>query len=104
MASRIVWSRSSIRDLIEIRTYIAKDSPLNASRFIIKLRSATEALIFPHAFRVVPLSEDPDVREIIVAKGNYRVIYEIETSGRVRILRVFRVSRLLKPHHLEEET
>ena len=57
-----------------LRTYIAKDSPCYARRFIAKLETSVETLTdHPHIWRRVPEAERDDVRELIFR--GYRIIY-----------------------------
>ncbi len=99
MGKRIVWTRPSVEDLRELRQYIAQDSPENASNFIRRIRiEVAHIATHPQLGRVVPESEDPQIREIFVA--NYRVIYR--AASRVEILRVQRMSRQLSTQDLDE--
>lgn len=78
--AKIRWSLGARRDLHEIITYIAEDSPSYASNFAERITLAIDRLeTFPKLGRVVPEYQDPDVRELIV--GNYRVVYRVHGNS-----------------------
>jgi plasmid stabilization system protein ParE len=64
--------------LIEIASFIGRDSETAARRLIAQILEATERLAeFPESGRVIPEDPGSDTRELIV--GNYRIIYR--TAG-----------------------
>ena len=89
---KIEWTEPAVADLSGIRDYIARDSDLNAGRFVGRIIEAVEKLaVFPDAGRRVPEAEGQEgVREILFQ--SYRIIYRIQ-SGRVQILSVLHGSR-----------
>ena len=96
--SHIRWLPRARDDLKEIRAFIARDSKINARRWIAKIRRSAESLrLFPEAGSLVGEFPEAALRESFV--GAYRVIYRIRGSA-VEILRVIHGSRLL-PGHLE---
>ena len=73
--NRLRWTAPAIEDLRNLRDYIASDSETAAAKLMRKLISAPERLIqFPELGKKVPETDDPLIRELIVAR-NYRVIY-----------------------------
>jgi toxin ParE1/3/4 len=76
------WAATAVRDLEEIVSYIAADSPANARRIFVKLRSSAEALrSMAFRGRVVPELRDLSLepwREILAKP--YRIIYRISGS------------------------
>ena len=71
----LFWTEESLRDLSEIREYIALDSSEAANRTIRRIIDATEQLKqFPRSGRAV----QAEVREIITAP--YRIFYGIEAD------------------------
>lgn len=76
----VIWSREAERDLADIASYIAHDSPQNARLIVGRIRRRTEALRdFPRRGRVVPELLELGIsnwREIIIRP--YRVIYTVE--------------------------
>ena len=71
---RLRWAEPAANDLDSIRTYIAKDSPRNADRFIARIRRAVANLRnFPFSGEVLAADEDSELREIYV--NSYRVIF-----------------------------
>jgi toxin ParE1/3/4 len=78
----VLWAATAVLDLEEIVSYISADSPANARRVLLKLRSSGEALrSMAYRGRVVPelreLSLEP-WREILAKP--YRIIYRISGS------------------------
>jgi len=78
----VLWTETAARDLEEIFSYIARDSPINARRVLTKLRTRAEGLTtLPHRGRVVPELRDLSLeswREIL--ERPYRLIYRISES------------------------
>ncbi len=65
--ARVDWSVGASRDLADIASFIATDSPAHARDFVDQLRAATDRLSdFPALGRVVPELDDPEMRELIV--------------------------------------
>lgn len=85
------WTRSALRNLEDIAEYIAKDSPLTATRFAAELKEKTCKLVahpgMGRAGRV------PGTRELVIHK-NYLAIYRV-TENCVEILRIHHVAKLL---------
>jgi toxin ParE1/3/4 len=74
--AHVDWSVDASRDLADIASFIAADSPEHARAFVDELRSATAKLSdFPALGRAVPELEDPEMRELIVR--GYRIIYQL---------------------------
>lgn len=85
--SRVRWTARSLRDLREIGSYIARDNPEAARRWIERLRTrARKAALNPAAGRVVPERERPDLREVFVT--SYRIVYRVRADS-IDILTVF---------------
>jgi toxin ParE1/3/4 len=83
---KLEWTRSAIRDVRALRSYIAYDSEAYAERFSQRIIEAVEKLEqFPLMGRFMPEAHDAAIREILFQK--YRIIYRIEPS-RVLILMV----------------
>ena len=85
------------RDVEEIWTYIADDSPENATAFILRLEEQIEALEqFPERCPLIPENEllGTGYRHIIY--GAYRTIFRI-TGKTVFIVRIIHGARLLAP-------
>ena len=92
--TRLVWAVSAQRDLRSIRDYIAKDSRVNARRFVARIKQSATALIrLPESGSLLPEEGFPSLREIFV--GNYRVIYHFDGHETVGIVRVVHGARLL---------
>ena len=85
----VLWTDVAVRDLEEIVSYITSDSPANARRVMVKLRTSAETLtLMPHRGRVVPELRDLALepwRELLPKP--YRIIYRISES-RVLIMAV----------------
>ena len=92
------WTPQAADDLEAITDFIAADSPHYASLFVIDVLSALGQLqAFPRSGRVVPETQTPDIREIIL--GNYRIVYRVQ-EDMVVVLTVWHGSRLLDPSRL----
>jgi toxin ParE1/3/4 len=87
----VIITRSALRDLEEIRTFIARDSPSAAETFIQKLLDGAESLSsFPERGGCV--TQRPGARFVIVHP--YLIIYRIiDQSRTVRVLRYWHGAR-----------
>ncbi|MER3424041.1 MAG: type II toxin-antitoxin system RelE/ParE family toxin [Nitrospiraceae bacterium] len=83
------WTPQALDDLEAICLFIARDAPPVA---------ADRLVAFPESGRIVPETNDPNFREVIL--GNYRLIYRLR-SGDVQILTVHHGARKLNPAELE---
>jgi len=85
------------RDVEEIWTYIADDSPDNATAFILRLEEQIEALEqFPARCPLIPENENLGTGYRHLVYGPYRTIIRI--SGKtVFIVRIIHGARLLDP-------
>jgi toxin ParE1/3/4 len=81
---KVVWSRSALEDLREIRRYIAQYQPQTAAKVAARIRKARDLL------RRYPLAghegREPGTREVVVDK-RYIVIHQV-TEEAVEILGV----------------
>lgn len=89
------WSKRALRDVAQLRDYIALDSPFYARQFIGRLTTRIESLpVFPQSGRLVPEAERDDIREIIYQ--GYRVLYQLRESQReMVVIAVVHGSRVL---------
>jgi toxin ParE1/3/4 len=87
----VIITRSALRDLEEIRAYIARDNPAAAQRFGLKLLDEAESLrIFPE--RGGFIAERPGAPFVMVYP--YLVVYRIaEESRTARLLRFWHGAR-----------
>ena len=91
--SRIIWIPSAKEDLARIKAYIRRDSKVNATRFIKRIRNAVAGMKrFPEAGSLVPDFEPVGFREIFV--GSYRVIYRV-VNNEIQICSVIHGARSL---------
>lgn len=89
----IEWSVRARTDIEDLKSYIAKDSPIYARRFADRIFTAVEKLIsHPQIGRVVPEANREDVREIIFE--HYRIIYLVKPN-KVFIVTIIHGSREL---------
>lgn len=80
----IIWSPQSLKDIEEIGTYIAKDSPEQARAFVDKLISTVEQIKkHPHSGQIV--IESPAYRHVVFQK--YRIIYRL-TENALQIITI----------------
>ncbi len=91
---KIVWSKESLQQLIEIENYISRDSPERAVEFINRLIDRAEKIKdYPYKGRVVPEFSINEIREVF--EKNYRIVYRI-SEEQIEILTVFEGHKLLK--------
>ena len=99
---RVQWAEAAVRDLEELISYIAADSPLNAERILDKLEKRALTLeSTPVRGRVVPELAHFGIRnwrELIVKP--YRIIYRIDEDT-VNVLAVLDGRRDLQDLLLE---
>jgi toxin ParE1/3/4 len=93
MAYKLIWSPASRDDLLDIVTFISRDSRQRAETFGYRLIAETDKLQnFPEIGRVVPEYRDLTIREIIVRA--YRIVYRVDHERKhVEIARVWHSAR-----------
>ena len=90
---KIQWSPLAIDRVTEIASYISKDNPNAAKKWIREFFARTGQLgAFPESGRHLIETARKDIRELIW--GNYRIIYRIETR-QVSILTVRHTKQIL---------
>jgi len=73
---KLIWTDPSIADLRAIRDYIGRDSDYYAADLVEQLVLSVERLLqFPKLGRVVPETQDENIRELV--QQSYRIIYRI---------------------------
>lgn len=93
--AKVIWTNSAIEDLKAIHEYISKDSIYYADKQIDRIVERVEILEkFPQIGRMVPEFNIGLIRELI--EGNYRIIYRIESTGNIGIVRIHHSARSLK--------
>lgn len=92
---KITWTKIAKQDLQEIYEYIALNSEHYANITVSKIYDNVQTLNpNPKIGRYVPELNSKNIRELIL--GNYRIIYRLNTSTAVEILRIYHSARLLK--------
>lgn len=92
---RVSWTPRALRDLREIGSYIGRDSPDAAHRWVDRLLERGERTAdAPHAGRIVPEIQREDVREVFLK--SYRIVYQLRRDE-IAILTVFEGHRLFPP-------
>jgi toxin ParE1/3/4 len=87
---RLIWTRRATSDLSEIRSYIARNNPLAASRVAARIRQAVDRLSdHPNLGRS---GREPGTRELVVSRTRYIVAYKTEEES-VTILAVIHGAR-----------
>lgn len=72
----VIWTDPAKLDLKDIHDYIARDSKYYAQKVSQDIVDKSEKLnLFPEIGRIVPETDDPDIREIFIY--SYRLIYEV---------------------------
>jgi addiction module RelE/StbE family toxin len=83
---KVFWTQHALNQLTDIYQFIQRDSKLYAKKVIDSMIRSTENLeSFPRIVRIVPETDQENVREII--SGNYRIIYRI-SKERIDILTI----------------
>jgi toxin ParE1/3/4 len=87
----VIVTRSALRDLDQIRKYIARDNPTAAEAFCLKLLDAARSLrVFPERGGLI--TERPGARFVIVYP--YLVVYRMDEEAHiVRVLRFWHGAR-----------
>lgn len=86
MELKVIWTDPAIKNLKEIRDYIAEDNPSAAVSFGLELFESTRHLgRFPGSCRVYQTGEDGEVRELLYR--GYRIFYQ-QYGGAIEILHV----------------
>lgn len=90
---KLRWSMRALKDMAQLRDYIALDSPFYAQQFIGRLAARVESVPdFPQSGRLVPEAERDDIREIIYQ--GYRAIYLLrEVQQEIVLIAVVHSSR-----------
>ncbi len=97
----VEWSKFASEQLISIYEYIAKDSPLYATRMVDRItRKSLNIATLPDAGQLVPEFESSAIREVI--EYPYRIIYR-RTEDRVVVLAVIHGAMQL-PNELSMES
>ena len=92
MARTIIWTEAALQDLAEAAEFIAQDSKFYAKSFVKEARQAARSLKrFAERGRVVPELGAPEIRELFV--GRYRLIYKIESTKAVYVVRFIHGAR-----------
>ena len=93
MVFQIIWARSALRELREIKDYIAKDNPAAAEKVVREIEGRVEHLqTLPFGFPAYEPILDVNVRHTVV--GRYRIFYRVQpTQHRVRVLKIWHSSR-----------
>ena len=87
---RIEWDTRAVRDLEEIRRFIAADKPVAASQIADRIRTATDRLSeFPLMGRQTRI---PNIRILPITGTPYLVYYRAIAEG-VEVLAVFHGAR-----------
>jgi len=95
----IRWTLQAADDLEAIAEYIAADSEQYAHLLVTDVLAAIDrAALFPSAGRIVPETNTPNIREILL--GNYRIIYRIKEKV-IEILTIYHSARLLDVTRLQ---
>lgn len=97
----IRWTEKATSHLQAIYEYIAKDSIVYASRFVISLIKATTKLeTMPRIGRIVPELKSYGFREVIYQ--GYRIVYRVDSEKNVEILAVLHAARDFQKAFYEE--
>jgi len=87
----IVWSPQAIEDLISLRAYIAKDSPVGARRVVLRILHDIENLLPDHPQMGRP-GRVSGTRELVIPGTPYIAPYRVRGDA-IQILRVYHGAR-----------
>lgn len=74
-----VWTKAAIRDLTQIRRYIARENPDAAREIALRIVDASERIIqFPEVGRIGRVK---GTRELIVPGTQYLIVYRIKKQA-----------------------
>ena len=88
--SVIRWTKPAIQHLVEIREYIAKDSPAAGSRVTSTIREQVKALAHHPEIGRRGLLEG--TRELVISRLPYLVVYQVEGDA-VTVLAVVHTAK-----------
>jgi plasmid stabilization system protein ParE len=101
---RVKITQAAKKDIEEIFTFIAEDSPQQAHRFLQALEKQVKNLeSFPNRCPLIPENELLGSHYRHLFYGKYRSIFRISEKT-IYVLRVIHGARLLDPTILEEKT
>ena len=88
---RVIWTQPAVADVVQIRDYIAADSPLYARIVAERLFASVERLAqYPLSGRAVPELNDASLREVV--DPPYRIVYRVRVDS-LDILTVVHAAR-----------
>jgi len=91
---KVIWSKESLHQLIQIEQYISRDNPERSVQFINRLIDRAEKIKdYPYKGRVVPEFSLNEIGEVF--EKSYRIVYRI-SENQIEILTVFEGHKLLK--------
>lgn len=95
MAEKVTWTERAEEELLEVLTYVAKQSPQNAAIVLEKLdAAATELVDFPRIGPRVPeFGEEDHLRERHIL--SYRLLYRLTPDDGIFITAVWHAARPL---------
>ncbi len=98
--AQVEWTFQALEDMADIAEFHGQTSERYSSYLIEEFFALEDQLSnFPFSGRVVPESNLPAIREVIVHK--YRLIYSVPSSDKVHVLSVRHSSRPLSEFPLE---
>jgi len=90
---KLIWTDTAVKDLVNIKNYIANDSEVYSLNFVQEIFNTIEKLYdFPAIGRKVPEANNDNIRELIYL--NYRIIYKKKQNS-VIILSIIHGARSL---------
>ena len=92
---RVNWAAAAKRQLVEIHSFIAANSPQYARAMVNRITNRSRQLkTFPMSGAMVAEYDDPEFRELI--EGSYRIIYRLRPNA-VEVVAVIHGARMLPP-------
>lgn len=97
---KVFWTEKAVKDLLEIKEYIAEDSLNRAEGWILELFNSGDSLIkLPKRGRIVPEFKQENLRELLI--NNYRLVYRIKKTS-IEIITIFEGHRQLNKSDIKK--
>ncbi|MDP3587821.1 MAG: type II toxin-antitoxin system RelE/ParE family toxin [Sulfuricurvum sp.] len=84
----ILYSEQAKKQLFTIKKFIAKDSTINATSYLLRIKTKIEILKeYPYLGKINPIADISNIRDFIIY--GYKVIYKV-TSDSIIVLAIYK--------------
>ena len=85
---KIIYSEQAKNQLKEIKSYISKDNPKVATKYLLKIKTKIELIAkYPHIGKINATFNLENIREFVIL--GYKVIYKINNKS-ITILSIYK--------------